>query len=366
MDIQSAFDSITNTLPEDVQAILDSALAQLPENIDLDSAVEQVMTMLPEGVDMDLVTQAVQEYLPADLNATMETIASGLESAIESVRGFLPEGMTLNGAIDQVVNLIPAELDFMTMMQFLLLFAGGTVLLGMLGRMILGRRSSLNHAISSAMGILFVYAMSIVIFAFGHWDLTGLPTSLPFVTFAGDYLVVFPLQRAAFTGICHEVLNLVILAFLVNLLDSFIPQGSNPITWFIFRIFSVALSLVLHLASQWAINTYLPDVLVTYAPIILLGVLAAMLLMGALNVVLNLLVTAVNPIFGVLYTFFFSNIVGKQLTKAVLTTAILTALVFLLGYFDYTIINISLASLTSYIPLAGVAAALWYLLGCLL
>ena len=87
------------------------------------------------------------------------------------------------------------------------------------------------------------------------------------------------------------------------------------------------------------------------------------LLMGLLNLVLSVVLTVVNPIFGALYTFFFSNIIGKQLSKAVFTSGIICGVVFLLGYFGCTVICVSAAALSAYIPLAIVLLLLWFLIG---
>ena len=135
------------------------------------------------------------------------------------------------------------------------------------------------------------------------------------------------------------------------------------ISWYVLRFFTVGLAMVFHLMTRWAIHQYLPEGLITYAPTVLLILLATMLLMGLANLFLGLILTVVNPLIGAMYTFFFSNILGKQLTKAVFTTAILAAIVFLLEYFGYTVICITGSALLAYIPLAAVMLVLWYLIG---
>ena len=75
------------------------------------------------------------------------------------------------------------------------------------------------------------------------------------------------------------------------------------------------------------------------------------------------MLTIANPILGAIYAFFFSNKIGKQLTKAVLTTVILTVLVLLLCHFGFGIIPVGQAVLISYIPLLGLLLILWYLIG---
>lgn len=304
-----------------------------------------------------------------DLESTLETLVStlptemDLDSALDTVAGYLPEGLDPNSILSGARSYIPAEIDFSTMMKFVLFFAACSLVLSVLGRVVLGKRSRLNHSMSSAMGILFIYAITIVVYTFQPWNLIEYLSPLPFMVFAGDYMMVIPFQEAVISVICHEVLSLVILAFLVNLLDTFIPKGNGLVSWYLLRFLTIVLAMALHILVDWAFDTYLPEVLVTYAPVILLGILAAMLLLGVLNVLLGAVLAVVDPIIGAIYTFFFSNIVGKQLTKAVVTTIIICAVVFLLGHFGYTLISITTNALLAYIPTAAVLLILWYLIG---
>lgn len=287
-----------------------------------------------------------------DLEAILTTALSRICSSVD-----------LESVLASAASLIPTEIDITAVMKFLLFYAAGSLILGVLGRIFLGKRSSLNHSVSAAMGILFIYTVTIVVYTFMPWNLTELLSPLPFVTFAGDYLVIFPFQGAGIPAICSQVLSMIILAFLFNLLDSLIPNGKSMIGWFCYRVLSVILAMGLHLVVTWVFRTFLPNVLVTYAPIILLAVLMCMLLLGILNVILGLVLTAVNPIIGGIYAFFFSNMIGKQLTKAVFTAGILCIVVFLLGHFGYTVICITQAALMAYIPLVAALLILWFLLG---
>lgn len=304
-----------------------------------------------------------------DLESTLETIASNLPSEEEfrsifnTVSAYLPENFNLGSLFSGAASYIPTEIDFSTMARFLLFFAAASLVLSLLGRVILGKRSSLNHSVSSAMGILFIYAVTITVYTFKPWNLEQFLSPLPFLVFAGDYIMFIPFQGAAVSVICHEALSLVILAFLVNLLDTFIPKGKGIVSWYLLRFVSIMLAMALHFVVDWAFDTYLPNFLVTYAPVILLGVLAAMLLLGVLNVVLGAILAVVDPIIGAVYTFFFSNVIGKQLTKAVITTVIICAVMFLLGHFGYTLICVTQSALLAYIPMAFVMLILWYLIG---
>lgn len=284
-----------------------------------------------------------------------------LESTLSTIASYIPE--QVDTALEAVGSMIPAELDFLKVMQFMLFFGAAALVCGVLSRVILGKRSSLNHSLSSAMAVLFIYALTVVVYTFKPWNLTQLLSPLPFVSFYEEYLRIFSFHHAQFPALCTEILWLVILAFLVNLLDTFIPKGKSIPGWFFLRFLTIVLAMVLHFAVHWAFNTYLPDVLVTYAPTILLCVLAAMILMGLINLILGVVLTVMDPIFGAIYTFFFSNIIGKQLTKAVFSSFIVCAVLFLMDRFGYTVIAINAPALLTYFPLGGILLVLWYLIG---
>ena len=303
----------------------------------------------------------------------MENTLSTIESAITSVQETIEAAEQTISAFknylpstEELAELVPADVEPMSMLKFIGIFAAVSILVSLLGRVIFGKRSNLNHSLSSAMGIFFILAVSTLIYVFDPRSLAQYLSPLPSVAFSGDYLVLFSFTGNGFASICDEVLSMIILAFLVNLLDTFIPKGQNVLTWYLFRFLTVLLAMGLHYAVTWASNTYLPGVLVTYAPVILLVLLVLAVLMGLLNVVLSLALTVVNPIFGALYAFFFSTLVGKQLTKAICTTFVLTAVVVALDYFGCTMLCIAGSALAAYIPLLIVLLILWYLIGHLL
>lgn len=240
-----------------------------------------------------------------------------------------------------------------------------SLLLGVLGRFIFGKRSQLNHAVSSAIGITFIYAITIVLHSAGG-DLSRWIAPLPFVTLHGETLSVFSFYTADYTAICAQVLSMVILAFLANLMDAWLPRGKHLITWFLCRVLTVALALVLHVLTVYLFNTYLPLGIVTYAPTILLFLLVLLLLVGALKFVVGAVLMTVSPVIAAFYTFFFASMVGKQLTKAVLTTLILSGLVLALNYIGCSAISIAAAALVAYIPLLLVLLVLWFVIGKLL
>ena len=286
-----------------------------------------------------------------------------LQSYLSSLLEKIPSKIYMDFPMPDLSQYIPTQMDLGSTLKFLAMFTAGFLLLGVLGRMLLGRRSGANHALSSAVGILFIYAVSVAIYAFRPWNLEDLISPLPFTAFSGEYLVLFPLRSAELNSVCFELVSMLILAFLVNLLDSLLPQGKSVLGWYFLRFVTVILAMLAHLLVRWGIASYMPGVLLEYAPMILLGVLVLMLGLGVLNLLLGLVLTVANPILGGIYAFFFSNLVGRQLTRAVGTTAVLTGLVYLMEHFGITALCITQSALISCAPLLLVVLILWYLIG---
>ena len=253
---------------------------------------------------------------------------------------------------------------------FSLMKTGGILLLGvllasLLGRFIFGKKSVLSSAVSSAIGILFIYAITIILEATGVQP-RYLIAPLPLVSLEGTNLVFLSFENAQYTEICSQLLSMVVLSFLVNLAESWIPKGKKLLGWIFFRCLTVVIGYALHLLVIWLYTTYLPEGIVIYAPTVLLAILVLMLLPGALKLLVGAVLTTVNPLIAAFYTFFFANIVGKQITRAVLTTALLSGLVILLNYLGCGIISIASAALVAYIPFAIILVVLWYLVTKLL
>ena len=289
-----------------------------------------------------------------------------IHSLFSELMSRAPEIVREDFRIDELPEISLPEIDFVFSLEYLAFFAVGFIVLGLLGRAFLGKRSSLNHAVSSSVGIILIYAITACIYIFKPLSLDTFLSPLPFVAFTGDYMRIFPLAGAHFSVICYEVLGMLILAFLMNLFDTLLPKGKGIIGWYLLRFLAVILVMGSHILVKWLFSTYLPDALTLYAPAIVLCVLLAFLLMGVINFLLGLVLTATNPILGAIYTFFFSTLVGKQLSKAVLTTIILTVLVFLLEYLGIGLLLITGTALLAYIPAIVLMLVLWYLIGHIL
>ena len=267
--------------------------------------------------------------------------------------------------LNQIKSLVENEAQMKSFLTLALVLTIGSLVFGFIGRFAFGKKSVLNQSVSSAIGILFIYAVTVVIHSYGL-NLKFLVSPLPFVTFQEELLHIFNFTQWDYVIICGQLLNMIILAFLVNLVNSWMPQGKKLLSWLFFRIVSVGLGMVAFAGANYLLTMFLPEGLLTWAPVILLGLLIIMLLVGALKGLVGAVLVSVNPLIGFLYTFFFANVVGKMLTRAMLTTVLISALVYALNYLGVTALAIGTAVLVAYIPMLLLLLVLWFVVGKLL
>ncbi len=235
----------------------------------------------------------------------------------------------------------------------------GSVLTGLFSRFIFGKRSILGDSASSAMGIIFIYVVTAVIYSVGSAYISY-TVPLPFVTIDTTTISLVQIYGSDYTTLSGILLNMVILSFLMNIIDRWLPKGQHIIPWVFWRCISIVATMLLHLFVTGLMNKYLPQGILTYAPVILLGLIAIMILTGALKILVGVILSSVNPLVAALYTFFFANIIGKQVTKAVFTTCIITGLFFLLEQLGINSLSISPEALIAYIPYGILLTVLWF------
>ena len=256
-------------------------------------------------------------------------------------------------------------IDFPLFAKAALILLVGTLALSMIGRFVFGKKSTLSHAVASAIAVIFVYALVITLRSCGT-KLDLFSDNLPFINIDGNTLGLFKFEGAHYTVICTQILSSIILAFLVNLAESWFDKGEKFFSWLLFRILAVLTASAMHFAVGLLFTRFLPEGLVTYAPTVLLGLLILLFSTGFLKIIIGIVVSTVNPVIGALYTFFFRHIFGKKITRALITTALLVALVIGLNAIGMNAISIAPEALTAYIPLLLILMMLWYLVNAIL
>ena len=128
------------------------------------------------------------------------------------------------------------------------------------------------------------------------------------------------------------------------------------------RILCITAAALFYTAAMYLANRFLPIDFMLYAPTILLGILILMLATGALKIIVGVILSTVNPLIAALYTFFFANIIGKQVTKAVFTTVLITACAYVLDYLAISFIPFSTDALIIFVPCLLIILVLWRIL----
>lgn len=265
---------------------------------------------------------------------------------------------SIQSILETTNALIPATLE-----KSIILFALLTVFvlgLGLVFRLFFGRNCAVNRGISGFLEVLFIYAATVTVYTLKPWNLTQYLAPLPFAIFRGDILIVSYSACSTIPLLCSQLLSLIILCFIVHLLNFVLPRGRSFVPWLLMRAVCVVLAVGVDLAANWALNAFLPAVIAESAPVALITVLAVTLLVSLFNPLLCILFTAANPIVGLLYTFFFSNTIGKNLTRAVLSAGMVFALFYGMDYFECIVIDITPGALLRYSPFALALLGVWY------
>lgn len=265
---------------------------------------------------------------------------------------------SIQSILETTNALIPATLEKSIILSALLIvFVLG---LGLVFRLFFGRNCAVNRGISGFLEVLFIYAATVTVYTLKPWNLSQYLAPLPFAIFRGDILIVSYSACSTIPLLCSQLLSLIILCFIVHLLNFVLPRGRSFVPWLLMRAVCVVLAVGVDLAANWALNAFLPAVIAESAPVALITVLAVTLLVSLFNPLLCILFTAANPIVGLLYTFFFSNTIGKNLTRAVLSAGMVFALFYGMDYFECIVIDITPGALLRDSPFALALLGVWY------
>lgn len=241
-----------------------------------------------------------------------------------------------------------------------LILVAGSLLLSGINRFIFRKQTIIGYAVSSSIAIIFIYVLMVVILTMFS-ELHFLVTPLPFASLTNEAISFFRFADSGFSTIAAQLLSMIILAFLVNLTEMILPRGNNLFGWIFWRVLTVSIGFLLHFLATALSYKYLPQGIILYAPVILFCILLIMLLTGTLKILVGLLLATVNPLIAALYTFFFATVIGKQVTKAVLTTAVLSGVLLLLEKLGIASLSLMPGALIAYLPFLLILIVVWYL-----
>lgn len=258
-------------------------------------------------------------------------------------------------------SILPEQFDLGNYLLALLVAVLAVFAVGGIFRLCFGRGSIINGVFSSTIAIISIYAITLLVYRF-ETRLNILFDALPFVSVSREYLTVFPILDVSFEVLCAEIVKMLVLAFLMNLLETWLPKGKSIWSWFGFRFLSLSIALSLHYCINLLLNSVLQENILSTAPLILLGVVMASFLLACLKLIIGGILAFINPLLSIFYFFFFRQDIGKQLLRAMLTTLFIGALVYALNVLSYTAIPIATVAVATYLPVILLGLIIWFVI----
>lgn len=235
----------------------------------------------------------------------------------------------------------------------------GFLLISSMFRFLFGKRNQLGKAFCSAMELLCLYVLYIVLCRFGISH-KFFPTALPFLSVLEGNLQLFPILKSSFSANATQFLPLLMIAFLINLINTVIPEGKRPLVWLLLRATTIVLSIGINYVLAVALPLWLPQGLQDNASLILLGILMLLIGLGSLKLVVGAGLFVANPLIGALYTFFFSNLIGRALARALLSAGLIAALICLMPMLGFRSVNLTQINFLLLLPATAALVLLWY------
>lgn len=267
-----------------------------------------------------------------------------------------------------ILSLFPEGFDPFDMFHTLFYLIGVALILAAMVRLIHKKTSQYNHALSSAMALMFMYLLMILLHRVIPEIVDPVLDKLPLidVNFEKGTISLFQFSGERFSESCQELVYLMILSFCLIGLDDIIPDAKNTPSWMLLQFIIACIALAIYCFVLKAINMFLPDLFNSFAPMILVSILLFMVFLGLLKVILTLMVVAVNPLLGAISAFFSGNKLGMALGKSVMCSFVMIAMTIFLKFKELTVISIAdMTFLVCLLPLV-ILALLWVVIGHIL
>jgi len=269
--------------------------------------------------------------------------------------------MSVDNVLDSVIAYVSDPVFFEHMKRIFIVCVGCFVIAGLL-RLISGKNGSAVKSIAAVMGILILYCLRVAL-ARVDSALVNYFVQLPFVQISSDSVQIFSLGETSQAAVYVELVNLILLVFLFHLFETLLPLGKNLFSWLFFRYISVGGAYGIYSAALLLFTGFLPNFIKTFAPIILLGLLILLLAVTVFKWLFGLILgITTSPVIGGIYTFFISNIVGKQLTKSAFTSAALFLLVYLCHRYSITVLTLNQPLGVILIPVVVLLLCIWFVI----
>lgn len=220
-----------------------------------------------------------------------------------------------------------------TLEQISLVLLAGAVLMLLyaLSKFLLGKPGQITMILQTTEEITLVYILNLLAYWWGM-EKPFFRTPLPFLCHDGQIPALMRYAGQPLRELAEPVAQLLLLALVASGLHCLLPREKTGVLWFLLRIIAVLLILELYTLLNMWLAIVLPQGIAPYALWVLGSALGALMLLGSLRLLLGLVFGYFNPIIGAIFTFFLSNFLGRVLSRAVLTTALLLGLWMLAGW----------------------------------
>ena len=267
-----------------------------------------------------------------------------------------------------ILSLFPEGFKPMDMIKGLVYIIAVSVIIAVVTRLIHKKASQYNHALSSGMALMFMYMLLIQLRRLFPELIDPVLSKLPLIELNAEAgtIGLYHFTAKEFLHGCTEYLYLFILCFCLIGLDDLIPDAKNAASWIVLQFVILSLSFVIYNFVIKCLNHFIPEMMDSFAPMILVSILLFMIFLGLLKVLLTLMLTAVNPLLAAVSAFFSGNKVGLALGKSVMCSIMLFAVSVFMTHQNFSVFRLEdLTLLVCFAPMF-VMVILWFGIGHLL
>lgn len=254
--------------------------------------------------------------------------------------------------------------DPMSVLKVIAICIAAFLLIGWIIRAIFGKSSPLVRATSSCITVVMVYLAAILFYLIP--GIRELVPDLPCLTVTKDAFYLWNPTELASSALFPNLLRLFVLALIANMIDCHLPSAKTMLSWYIVRMTGVWVVGTFYMLICWAADTWAPRIFGDLAQPVFLFIWGFILLTGLIRWLMTLVLTAMNPVVGVLYGIFFLNPAGQQLSKSIFTTLLILAVIVFLCSCGLGSFSFAGFSLAVYAPACLAGTVLMYLFGKLL
>lgn len=203
---------------------------------------------------------------------------------------------------------------------------------GILARLFLGKASGFSQAMAACQSIQFTYLTAIGLYLLLP-VLRNQIYPLPFIEVSMARFQLWELMNAPSEVLTGGMVQLSLLALIVNVLEENLPKPKKLLPWLLWRVISALLAIAVYSFLFLVLNAAFANLLTGVGLVLVLILWGTVILVGVIRALMNIALARVPKFLDSVYTFFYSRDKDKDKDKGpgkVLTKSIFSAIAFLL------------------------------------